>query len=221
MSGKAKPVETHVGDRETGGAIPDLSESRETKKRKPGILVHSCCGPCSLAVMERLSETYEVTLFFFNPNITDGEEYERRLDAQRMAVEKYNAQGYASEPVTLVVASYEPQLFFEKVRGYEGEPEGGLRCGRCFELRLEKTAEYAALYGFERFTTTLSVSPHKDSALLAKIGTDLALRYGLNYLAEDFKKRAGYNRSIELSKAFGLYRQTYCGCRFSEREAGG
>jgi predicted adenine nucleotide alpha hydrolase (AANH) superfamily ATPase len=201
--------------------MPNLAEMRETEKRKPGILVHSCCGPCSVAVMERLSGEYDVTLFFFNPNITDGEEYEKRLRAQRTAVEKFNAWEYASGRVTLVVGPYEPERFLARARGLEAAPEGGARCARCFEMRLEKTAEYAALYSFERFTTTLSVSPHKDYSLLAKIGAGLALRYGMRFLADDFKKRAGYERSVALSKAFGLYRQTYCGCPFSRRAPGG
>jgi predicted adenine nucleotide alpha hydrolase (AANH) superfamily ATPase len=220
MQNRAGAGETYLVGADDGAEIRDLSESREPEKRREGVLVHSCCGPCSVAVMERLSARYDVTLFFFNPNITDGAEYEKRLCAQRIAVEKYNASECAAGRVTLVVGPYETSSFLAKVRGYETEPEGGLRCGLCFELRLEKTAEYAALYGFERFTTTLSVSPHKDHLLLAKLGTGLALKYGLRFLSEDFKKQSGFARSVELSKAFGLYRQTYCGCAFSGREAG-
>jgi predicted adenine nucleotide alpha hydrolase (AANH) superfamily ATPase len=218
MKDRAKPADVRIETPDGDGIAQTLSETRETEKRKPGLLVHSCCGPCSTAVMERLSAAYDVTLFFFNPNITDEEEYERRLHAQQLAVEKYNASGYAPGRVTLVVGAYEPKLFLAKVRGLEREPEGGARCAKCFEMRLEKTAEYASLYGFDRFTTTLSVSPHKDHLLLVKIGTGLALRYGLAFLAEDFKKQAGFQRAAELSKAYGLYRQNYCGCVFSRRE---
>ncbi|MDR0357012.1 MAG: epoxyqueuosine reductase QueH [Clostridiales Family XIII bacterium] len=221
MKKEMNPANAQVRDATRDEIARDLSNMRETEKRRIGVLVHSCCGPCSVSVMERLSEDFDVTLFFYNPNITDAEEYERRLCAQRMAVEKYNAANFALGSVTLIVGRYEPERFFIAARGYEAEPEGGSRCERCFEFRLEKTVEYAALHGFERFTTTLSVSPHKDFATLARVGARLGMRYGLSFLAEDFKKRAGFARTVELSKAFGLYRQTYCGCEFSRRESGG
>jgi predicted adenine nucleotide alpha hydrolase (AANH) superfamily ATPase len=160
-----------------------------------------------------------VTLFFYNPNITDKDEYLRRLEAQRTFVEGYNMRPETDFPITLAVGPYEPEVFLEAASGYEDEPEGGQRCTKCFKLRIGQAAAYASLHGFEIFTTTLSVSPHKNFEELSKIGGTAAIRGGLTFLAYDFKKKDGYKRSIELSKAYGLYRQQYCGCEFSKRDA--
>jgi predicted adenine nucleotide alpha hydrolase (AANH) superfamily ATPase len=157
-----------------------------------------------------------VTIFFYNPNITDEAEYRRRLESQRRFVELYNRSMAGIGRIVLATGSYEPSLFFQKVKGLEHLPEGGERCERCFELRIERSAAYAAMCGIRDFTTTLSVSPYKHYGRIARIGAEVALRYGLNFLGDDFKKRDGYARSVALSRLYGLYRQTYCGCKFSK-----
>jgi predicted adenine nucleotide alpha hydrolase (AANH) superfamily ATPase len=192
-----------------------LTDEREMEQRKRTALVHSCCGPCSTSVIERLARDYLVTIFFYNPNITDEDEYKRRLKSQRSFVEVFNASPDAPSKVGLVTGTYDPDVFLRLCEGYENEPEGGSRCERCFSLRLAATAEYASMHGFDCFTTTLSVSPHKDHATIVRIGGGLMLQYGVDFLADDFKKHGGFERSIELSKSYGLYRQSYCGCAFA------
>jgi predicted adenine nucleotide alpha hydrolase (AANH) superfamily ATPase len=194
----------------------DLAAERDTATARPGILIHSCCGPCSSAVAERLVQNYAVTLYFYNPNITDPVEYERRLAAQKSFVEQHNLLNDGPRRIALIVGPWDPLLFIERASGLEEAPEGGARCEHCFALRLEKTAEYAALNGFSRFGTTLSISPHKDYPCLTRIGADLALKYGITWHGENFKKQGGFQRSIALSKAYGLYRQNYCGCPWSK-----
>jgi len=198
-------------------AYPFPVGGMEERPERPALLLHSCCGPCSTAVVERLSRRFRLTLYFCNSNIMGEEEYRRRLEAQRAFVEAYNASADCAAPLSLVTAPYAPEAFLETVRGLEAEPEGGARCRVCIADRLEHTAVYASLYGFDAFSTTLSVSPHKDFGAIARIGRELALRYGIAFLAEDFKKRDGFRRSVVLSEAYGLYRQSYCGCRFSVR----
>ena len=176
---------------------------------RPRLLLHSCCGPCSSAVIERLAPHFDLTVYYYNPNIAPEEEYRRRLATQRQLVE---ALGGA----VLVEGEYDHAAFLAAVKGLEGEPEGGKRCTACFRLRLEATARRAAEGGFDWFCTTLSVSPHKDAARLNAIAAELAARYGVPALPADFKKREGYKRSIELSRRFALYRQDYCGCEFSK-----
>ena len=179
--------------------------------RRPKLLLHSCCGPCSSAVIERLAPYFDLTVFYYNPNIHPADEYRKRLETQAQLV---RAMGGA----VLVAGDYEPQRFFDAVKGLEDEPEGGERCTVCFRLRLEETARRAAEGGFSYFCTTLSVSPHKDAARLNAISEELAARYGVAALPADFKKKEGYKRSLELSKRYGLYRQDDCGCVFSKRE---
>jgi len=193
-------------------------DGAEPRPERPALLLHTCCGPCSTAVVERLSRRFWLTLYFCNSNITEEEEYRRRLDAQRAFVDAYNASAECAEPLSLIAAPYAPEAFLEAVSGLEAEPEGGARCRVCVRDRLERTAAYAALHGFDTFSTTLSVSPHKDFAMISELGRELALRYGLSFLAEDFKKQDGFRRSAILSEAYGLYRQSYCGCRFSKRD---
>ena len=193
-------------------------DGAEPRPERPALLLHTCCGPCSTAVVERLSRRFWLTLYFCNSNITEEEEYRRRLDAQRAFVDAYNASAECAEPLSLIAAPYAPEAFLEAVSGLEAEPEGGARCRVCVRDRLERTAAYAALHGFDTFSTTLSVSPHKDFVMISELGRELALRYGLSFLAEDFKKQDGFRRSAILSEAYGLYRQSYCGCRFSKRD---
>ena len=178
-------------------------------EKTPRLLLHSCCGPCSSYVLEYLSDYFDITLFFYNPNIQPAEEYEKRLLTQKKLFERAKYKN----PVIFLAGEYEPQRFFDTVKGLEGCKEGGARCEKCFELRLSKAAEIAKKGGFDYFATTLTVSPHKNAVLINEIGG----RYQ-NYLPSDFKKREGYKRSIILSKEYELYRQGYCGCIFSKGE---
>lgn len=213
---KSNCIAAQMTDRSLGTTFINLQDMDECQQIKPAILLHSCCGPCSTSVVERLSSIYEITIFFYNPNITDHEEYLQRKQAQLDFIEQYNRQKEAKNHLCFLEGPYDPEHFFQATSDLEDEPEGGRRCTVCFDLRLEKTAEIASMRGFDTFTTALSVSPHKDFGLIAQIGNRIAMRYGLTFLAEDFKKQNGYQRSIELSKLYGLYRQKYCGCQFSD-----
>ena len=188
----------------------------ETKKEKKRILLHSCCGPCSTACIERLLPDYKITVFFYNPNITEAEEYEKRKSAQIAFLTAYNEKLSEEDKVELIEGEYLPEDFFEVCSGYSNEPEGGLRCTECFKLRMDRTAQAALKTGNLIFGTTLTVSPHKNYALISAIGTELAKKYGLEFLDADFKKKAGFQRSIQMSKEYGLYRQNYCGCIYSK-----
>lgn len=179
---------------------------------RPTLLLHSCCGPCSTAVIERLAPYFAITVFFYNPNILPAEEYHHRLREQRRLLQ----QMVLPQPIPLWEGTYEPDVFFQSVQGLEQEPEGGRRCTECFSLRLQRTAEMAAVHNFDFFTTTLSVSPHKDAARINEIGASLQSDR-CRYLYADFKKRGGYQRSLVLSKQYSLYRQCFCGCPFSVR----
>lgn len=180
---------------------------------RPSLLLHSCCGPCSSYVLECLTKHFGVTVFFYNPNIYPREEYEKRLAAQRRLLRDMPADIGAK--VDFIQAEYDPQSFSGALKGLEDEPEGGARCARCISMRMEAAARTAGERGFEFFTTTLSVSPHKDAELINHTGGLLAEKYEVGYLFADFKKRDGYRRSVALSEKYGLYRQNYCGCRYS------
>lgn len=195
-----------------------LEDMNDLRKVKPSILLHSCCGPCSTAVVERLIGRFDITIFFYNPNITDQEEYEKRRFTQLEFIEKYNNRIDSKDRIAYLEGAYEPEVFYSAVKGLEEEPEGGRRCTPCFQLRLEKTAETARMSGFDTFGTTLSVSPYKNFELIYKLGMQLGMRYGLTFLGEDFKKQGGYQRSVELSKEYHLYRQHFCGCGFSNSQ---
>ena len=183
---------------------------------RPAILLHSCCGPCSTAVVEQLAPRFRITIFFSNSNIDEEAEYLKRLNAQKDFITRYNTSARIYDPVSFVCPAYSPSAFLSLVRGKETCPEGGERCRLCIGDRLEKTAAYAAMNGFEYFTTTLSVSRHKSYEMILELGKMLALRYGLSFIDDDFK-RGGEQRSVLLSKSYGLYRQNYCGCSFSKR----
>ena len=193
--------------------IPE-NESREDVGR-PQLLLHSCCGPCSTAVVERLVSEFDVTIFFYNPCITDEKEYQLRKEAQISFINKYNEENIGEAKVRFKEGPYRPAEFFRITSGMENEPEGGARCSVCFRQRLEKTAEEASLSGYDFFGTTLTVSPHKNYKLISETGRELALKYGLSFLDRDYKKKDGFRRSVELSKKYGLYRQNYCGCEYS------
>ncbi len=186
----------------------------EKTGRVPKLLLHSCCAPCSSYVLEYLSRYFDITVLYYNPNIYPPEEFAKRADEQVRLADEMSFE----HPVKVVVADFNADEFYSAVRGHEGDPEGGDRCRLCFELRLGKAAEYAGEHGFDYFTTTLSISPLKNAAVLNDVGAAAAERYGVAYLFSDFKKRGGYKRSCELSAQYGLYRQDYCGCVFSVRK---
>lgn len=184
----------------------------ENKGERPSLLLHSCCAPCSSYVLEYLSNYFDITVYYYNPNIDSEEEYYFRSSEQEKLIQLMNLSvDFASE-------EYSPDEFYDAVKGLEHFKEGGPRCKSCFELRLRKTAEYAKNHEFDFFTTTLSISPLKNSALLNEIGMKLQEEYGIRYLQSDFKKKNGYLRSVELSKKYNIYRQDYCGCTFSKNE---
>ncbi len=190
-----------------------IEEIKELNK-VPRLLIHSCCAPCSSYVLEYLSQYFEITVYFYNPNIYPPLEYIRRVEEQDRLIQEMNFV----HPVTLQTGAYEPQEFYRIVEGLEKEPEGGLRCFRCYELRLQEAAKIAQAGRFDYFTTTLSISPLKNADKLNEIGEKLGKEYRVAYLPSDFKKKNGYKRSVELSKEHDLYRQDYCGCVFSQRE---
>ena len=190
-------------------------EKIKTADKKPTLLIHSCCAPCSSYVLEYLSKFFDITVFYYNPNISPAEEFKKRAKEQCRLIEEM----LPDSGIKTVIADYDANEFFETVKGLENEPEGGKRCKKCFALRLEKTAELAKEQNFDFFTTTLTISPHKNAQILNETGKEAALKYGVNYLFSDFKKKNGYRRSCELSEQYGLYRQNYCGCIFSKIEA--
>ncbi len=182
----------------------------------PSLFLHSCCAPCSSYVLEYLRQYFRITVFYYNPNITEDAEYRKRVEEQKRLIAAYNqkAQGNSIE---VLEGDYEPDRFFQIAKGLEACPEGGERCFACYELRLLETAKRARAGNYDYFTTTLSISPLKNAAKLNEIGEKLAASCGVAWLPSDFKKRDGYKRSIELSKEYELYRQDYCGCVYSRR----
>ncbi len=184
----------------------------------PTLLLHSCCAPCSTYVLEYLSKYFEITIYYYNPNIYPPEEFEYRMEEQKRFVEKFLSNNPDVHPIHFIAGEYESDRFYEVSKGLENEPERGLRCTECFKLRLSETAKMAVDNGFDFFTTTLSISPHKDANLLNSLGEEIAKEYGINYLYSDFKKKGGFLRSTEISKEYNMYRQDYCGCVFSYRE---
>lgn len=178
----------------------------------PRLLLHSCCAPCSSYCLEYLAQYFSITVLYYNPNISPEEEFRKRAEEQRRLIEALPAK----HPISLIVDDYNPREFFDVAKGLEDAPEGGERCFKCYRLRLERAAEYAAEHGFDYFCTTLSISPLKNAAKLNEIGETLEAELGIKFLPSDFKKKGGYLRSIELSREYGLYRQNYCGCIFSK-----
>ena len=172
------------------------------------LLLHSCCGPCSSSVIERLRDYFDITVIYYNPNIEPKEEYEKRKSEQLRLLNELG--------IKFMDIDYLNNEYHKKIKGYENEPENGLRCPLCFELRLDKTASLAKENKFDFFGTTLTVSPHKNSKIINEIGLKLEDKYKIKYLVSDFKKEDGYKRSIELSKKYDLYRQDYCGCLYSK-----
>jgi len=192
--------------------IIDRIRSEENGKI-PRLLIHSCCAPCSSYVLEYLSDFFAITVYYYNPNIYPESEYYKRVKEQERLIKSMPL----NNPVLFVEGEYEPQKYYDLVKGHENDPEGGDRCAICYRMRLEEAAKTARQGGYDYFTTTLTVSPYKNAEKLNKIGSEAAEIYGVRFLPSDFKKRNGYKRSIELSGEYGLYRQDYCGCVFSQR----
>ncbi len=180
----------------------------------PSLLLHSCCGPCSSYCIEYLSQYFNVTVFYYNPNIYPDDEYYHRVKEQKRFIEAFPAK----HPVAFIEGDYDKEHFYEIAKGLEHEPEKGARCHKCYDLRLRRTAFVAKEKGFDFFTTTLTISPMKDSQVLNEIGIRISEEIGVKWLPSDFKKKEGYKRSTELSKEYDMYRQDYCGCVFSFRE---
>ena len=181
----------------------------------PTLLLHSCCAPCSSYCLSYLADYFKITIFYYNPNISPTEEYQKRVEEQKRLIRELPVK----HEVSFKEGIYEPDRFFEMAKGLEDIPEGGERCFKCYELRQREAALYAAENNFDFFTTTLSISPHKNAAKLNEIGLKLEKEYGIRYLVSDFKKKGGYLKSIEYSRQYDLYRQNYCGCIYSKMEA--
>lgn len=185
----------------------------------PSLLLHACCAPCSSACLERLAFSFEITVFYYNPNITSKDEYQKRVDEEERFINEFNnnhanASGFI--PVKFIEGRYDPEKFYDISKGLESCPEGGERCFRCYALRLDESAKAAKEGNYDYFTTTLTISPLKNADKLNEIGEQLAVKHNTRFLPSDFKKKDGYKRSIELSKEYDLYRQNYCGCEFSK-----
>ncbi|MEE1200161.1 MAG: epoxyqueuosine reductase QueH [Christensenellales bacterium] len=191
-----------------------VMKALETRGVRPRLLLHSCCAPCSSAVLETLDSCFDVTVYYYNPNIAPREEFWRRYQEQQRLIEEMSLR-FRTEPIC---GDEDGDAFAVMARGLESEKEGGARCEKCFRMRLGKTAQQAKARGFEYFTTTLSVSPLKNARMLNEIGAEMAGKFDVPFLYADFKKKNGYLRSLELSRVHGLYRQDYCGCIYSRRE---
>lgn len=179
----------------------------------PSLLLHSCCAPCSSYVLEYLSKFFNITVFYYNPNIHPELEYRKRVEEQKEFIEKLPVK----RKINFIEGKYLPEEFFDIAKGLEEEREGGIRCFKCYELRLKEAAKKAKELNFDYFTTVLSISPHKNAEKINEIGEKISQEFGVKFLNSDFKKKNGYKRSIELSKDYNLYRQDYCGCVYSQR----
>ncbi len=196
--------------KQTDKIIEDIEKSGKT----PKLLLHSCCAPCSSYTLEYLSNYFDITVFYYNPNISPKEEFDKRLSEQKRLIEELPAK----HKIKLINGDYRYDDFLEIAKGYENIPEGGERCFRCYRMRLEKTAKLAKELGFDYFCTTLSISPLKNSQKINEIGFETAEKLSVKWLPSDFKKKEGYKRSIELSRDYNLYRQNFCGCIYSKEE---
>jgi len=193
----------------------DLEMEKQISSIKEGdtLLLHACCAPCSSACLERLGDYFNISIFYYNPNITEESEYRKRINE----IKKFISEFKTKYPIKLIEGRYDPNEFFEMAQGLESEPERGARCYKCYKLRLRESAKVASDLGFDYFCTTLTLSPHKNSNWINEIGEELDKEYTSTYLYSDFKKKNGYKRSIELSREYDLYRQDYCGCIYSKR----
>lgn len=194
--------------------LDNLIDTFIKEGRVPSLLLHSCCGPCSSYCIEYLSMYFNITVFYYNPNIYPDDEYYHRVKEQQRFINEFPVK----HPVSFIEGDYDKDSFYSIAKGLENEPEKGLRCLKCYDLRLRRAATVAKEKGFDFFATTLTISPMKDSQVLNEIGFKIADELGVNWLPSDFKKRNGYKRSTELSREYDMYRQDYCGCVFSFRE---
>lgn len=187
----------------------------EQKNIVPKLLLHSCCAPCSSYCLSYLAQYFDITIYYYNPNISPEEEYRKRVEEQKRLISELPVKN----KVSFVEGEYNPDVFFDMAKGMEKLPEGGERCFACYELRQREAAVYAKEHGYDFFTTTLSISPHKNAQKLNEIGLRFQEEYNIRYLVSDFKKKGGYQESIRLSKEYDLYRQNYCGCIYSKAMA--
>ncbi len=194
--------------------LDNLIASLTKEGQVPSLLLHSCCAPCSSYCIEYLSQFFNVTVFYYNPNIYPDEEYYHRVKEQQRFISQFPTK----HPVKFIEGDYDKDSFYAIAKGLEKEPEKGRRCHKCYDLRLRKTATVAKDLGFDYFTTTLTISPMKDSQVLNEIGINIGKELGVNWLPSDFKKKEGYKRSTEISKEYDMYRQDYCGCVYSYNE---
>lgn len=195
--------------------LSKLIEKLQKEGKVPHLLLHACCAPCSSHCLEYLSRYFRITVFYYNPNISPKEEYSLRIEEIKRFVKEFKAEN----EITLIEGKYEPERYFQTIKGFEEEPEGGKRCELCFKLRLSESAKLAKELNADYYTTTLSISPLKNAELLNQIGKEEGDAVGITHLPSDFKKKGGYARSIELSKEYNLYRQNFCGCVYSMQEA--
>ncbi len=193
--------------------LDKITDEIKINNSLPRLLVHSCCAPCSSYVLEYLSEYFDITVLYYNPNISPKEEYEYRKSEQKRLIKEKSFKN----PVKFIDCDYDNESFEEAVKNLKNEPEGGLRCHACFCLRLEKTAQVAKENNFDYFVTTLTISPLKDEQFINEAGKKTGEKYSVKYLPSDFKKKNGYKRSIELSREYNLYRQNFCGCVYSKK----
>lgn len=200
---------------ETRGLSADGLSGLALMPEKPSLLLHACCGPCATSCVERTAEDYALTVYYYNPNITDREEYYLRRDTLLQFLNAFNEENKDTFTVGYIEGAYEPRKFISRAAPLADEPEGGKRCELCFAMRLAETAHKAKELEMDYFTTTMSVSPHKDYASIKALGLMLEEETGVSFLDMDFKKKNGFGRSVELSKHYGLYRQNYCGCSFA------
>ena len=198
--------------------LEKLIDQIQKENTVPRLFLHSCCAPCSSYVLEYLRPFFRITVFYYNPNISEEEEYQKRVQEQKRLIREYNKKTEEGYPIEVIEGDYDKALFFQSVKGLERCKEGGERCFACYELRLRETARRARELHMDFFTTTLTISPLKNAAKLNEIGERLEAEYDIPFLPSDFKKKDGYKRSIELSREYGLYRQDYCGCVFSKQE---
>lgn len=194
--------------------LEKIIQKNQEEDKVPTLLLHSCCAPCSSYCLEYLSNFFKITIFYYNPNITEEEEYKKRVEEQKRFIHELPVK----YPISFIEGAYAPEKFYQIAKGYEKVPEGGERCFRCYQLRLEESGRVAKENHFDYFTTTLSISPLKNAEKLNEIGEEISKQFDIPYLYSDFKKKEGYKRSILLSKEYQLYRQDYCGCIYSKRE---
>ncbi len=184
-----------------------------SQNKVPTLFLHACCAPCSSAVLYRLADIFKITIYYYNPNIMEEEEYQKRV----LEIKNFIKLIKTKYPISFIEGPYNVNEYLDEIKGLENELEGGSRCFKCYNLRLEKTAQIAKDLNFDYFTTTLSISPYKNAKWLNEIGKSLENKYNIKYLYADFKKKDGYKKSIELSNKYHLYRQNYCGCIYSKR----